>query len=124
MNRAIDPGSPEFYAAVGVCGLDVLLEDPFRPFLVTFENLYAKAGKPNGLIVYKILDLRAIEIVQMEEGLHYSIGVAYGPNKGMTDVYSPPILIRNVLRDCSAIAMPSPVSPGAWYTWGVIDSGD
>jgi hypothetical protein len=123
MNRIVDPGSPEFYAAAGACGLDVLLEEPFQPFLVTFENLYAKASKPKGSVVYKILDPRAIEIVQMEDGLHYCIGVAYGKNKNMTDVYSP-TLIQNVLEDCSAIIMPPPDSPGAWYTWAVVDSGD
>jgi hypothetical protein len=119
MNRIIDPGSPEFYAAVGVCGLDGLLEEPFQPFLVTLENLYPKAAKPQGLIVYKILDPRAIKIVQLEDGLRYFIGVAYGQNTRMTDVYSP-TLIQNVLRDCSAIRMPPPESPDAWYAWGVI----
>ncbi len=61
MNRIIDPGSPEFCAAAGACGLDILLEEPFQPFLVTFANLYAKAAKPQGSIVYKILDPKAFK---------------------------------------------------------------
>jgi hypothetical protein len=123
MNRIVDPGTLEYFAAVGACGLDILLEDLFQPFLVIFDNLYAKAGRPNDLIVYKILDPRAIEIMQMEDGLHYSIGLAYSQRNGVTDIYSP-TLLQQVLPDSWVIKMPPPDSPDAWYTWGVIRCDD
>jgi len=94
MNGAVDPGSPEFYAAVGACGLDVLLEDPFRPFLVIFDDPFPKANKKE-LIVYKIVDPRGLVIMQEEDGLHYSIRLAYNRRTKVEDVY-PSSLIHKV----------------------------
>jgi hypothetical protein len=61
--------------------------------------------------------------MQMEDGLHYSIGLAYNQKKGVAEVYSP-TLIQNLLSDCSGIKIPPPNSPDAWYAWGVIRCDD
>lgn len=100
--------------------LDILLEDPFRPFLVIFNDPYPKTGKPSERLVYRIVDPRAIKIIQQEDGLHYSIGLAYNQRKGVEDVYRS-ALIHKVLLNYWTIKRPTP-DRDAWYTWTVIDS--
>jgi hypothetical protein len=92
-------------------------------FSLSFDDPYAKAGKPSERLVYKILNSRAIEIAEMEDGLHYSIGLAHNEKKGVTDVYSS-TLIHKVLPNFLVIEVPPLHSKDAWYTCGVIDSGD
>jgi hypothetical protein len=60
MNKELIFDSPEYCVAAGVCGLEMLMDHPYRPFVIVFND-----GKR---VAYKILDRRAIAICETPEG--------------------------------------------------------
>ena len=107
MSRILDPNSLEFYAACGACGLEILMEEPFEPFVIIFAD-------PDP-IAYKILDPRAVVLCQTGAGLNYVVGLICNEVKGVRNAY-PAHCIREIRRDCSTVKIPS-ADQGEWFTW-------
>jgi hypothetical protein len=102
----LTPNSPEFWVALGAFGLDGVLDEPFVPFVVEFDD-----GEE---VAYRILDPRAIEIYVDHIG--YTIGLAINEMKGVKDMYRVSA-IRQITRE---IEVTSPRSD-TWYSWGRIE---
>jgi hypothetical protein len=75
------PNTPDFWAALGACGLQEILDEPFIPFVVIFEEEGER-------FAYKILDPRAVEIDV--DNSSYTIGLAINEMKGVKDTSRAP----------------------------------
>lgn len=87
------------------------MDIPFKPFVIVFEDTY---DTPPTQVAYKILDPRAIEIIQTD-GFHYEICLVINEIKGAKDGY-PIESVLGVHADCSQFDIPSH-HKDMWYAW-------
>lgn len=112
MNRCIERESLEYCVAVGTVGLEMLLDTPFRPFVIIFKDGH---GESEERFAYKILDPRAIHLCDTEEGL--VIGLAINEAKGVKDIYAD-FQIAETLPG-HEMNIPTPHAD-VWYSWSTI----
>jgi hypothetical protein len=102
-NNILETDSLQYFAALGACGLEAVLDEPFRPFSFLVEMDDSHIG-------YVIHDPRAIRITFDEKGYH--VGLAFNDVKGVKDCY-PAKCIKDVMVGGVKL---KPTHTG-WYTW-------
>jgi hypothetical protein len=105
--ETLDPNSPEYCIAAGRIGLERLLEDPFRPFVIICFDLIADISAP--WIAFTVLNPRAITL--QEFGSSYKIGLSPNQEEGVKQIYGS-IEIKKIL-DLQEVSIPS-ASQDVW----------
>ncbi len=111
MNRHIERDTLEYCATLGACGLEMLLDTPFQPFVIIFKD----EPESEELFAYKILDGRAIRLYDTEAGL--MIGLAINATKGVKDLYADFQIAQTMPGHEMDIPTPHADS---WYSWSII----
>jgi hypothetical protein len=110
MNKQLNPDSLQFCVTLGTCGLERLLDDPFRPFVIIFNDRF------DGHVAYEILDRRAIRIDETPQG--WCIGLAINSMKGVKDMYRHDQIVAVLPGHDMDIQTPY---EDMWYAWAPIE---
>jgi len=105
-----------YYEALGACGLEILTQEPFEPFIAIFDQWAEAVDTPQceRFVRYEIFDPRAVDIRHDEDD--YYIGLAPNEEKGVKDAY-PARCIHQII---TAYVSP-PDYPEQWFRWGYSD---